>query len=251
MSAPHKRERKRVSGLKAEGREALCALTVSGHVLLWDLDGLVCLNLGQQLRQRPVLDPVAVGLGQPQHPALDVPHRLVHVVRVVCAEILHHELGFQRLTGGGGQRADALVLQQHLSRADAGLHLQLLGLLRRELAHVHRGEQDEVRHAAVAAPLEHVPHTLGRVPDRVPLAVVLHAGRVDHVVDAVGHQLHRVGVRPGARIVPYLEAPGGLLYEKIEGMAVMDNGDVYVCNDNDGVDDNSGETQLLNVGGIL
>ena len=31
----------------------------------------------------------------------------------------------------------------------------------------------------------------------------------------------------------------------------MDDGNVYVCNDNDGVDDNSGETQLLNVGGIL
>ena len=52
-------------------------------------------------------------------------------------------------------------------------------------------------------------------------------------------------------LVPYLEAPGGLLYEKIEGMALMDDGNVYVCNDNDGVDDNSGETQLLNVGGIL
>ena len=52
-------------------------------------------------------------------------------------------------------------------------------------------------------------------------------------------------------LVPYLEAPGGLLYEKIEGMAVMDDGNVYVCNDNDGVDDNSGETQLLNVEGIL
>ena len=52
-------------------------------------------------------------------------------------------------------------------------------------------------------------------------------------------------------LVPDLLAPGGLLYEKIEGMALMDDGDVYVCNDNDGVDDNSGETQLLNVGGIL
>ena len=52
-------------------------------------------------------------------------------------------------------------------------------------------------------------------------------------------------------LVPDLLARGGLLYEKIEGMAVMDNGDVYVCNDNDGVDDNSGETQLLNVGAIL
>ena len=52
-------------------------------------------------------------------------------------------------------------------------------------------------------------------------------------------------------LVPDLLAPGGLLYEKIEGMALMDDGNVYVCNDNDGVDDNSGETQLLNVGGIL
>ena len=51
--------------------------------------------------------------------------------------------------------------------------------------------------------------------------------------------------------MPDLLAPGGLLYEKIEGMALMDDGDVYVCNDNDGVDDNSGETQLLNVGAIL
>ena len=52
-------------------------------------------------------------------------------------------------------------------------------------------------------------------------------------------------------LVPDLLAPGGLLYEKIEGMALMDDGNVYVCNDNDGVDDNSGETQLLNVGGVL
>ena len=52
-------------------------------------------------------------------------------------------------------------------------------------------------------------------------------------------------------LVPDLLAPGGLLYEKIEGMALMDDGNVYVCNDNDGVDDNSGETQLLNVGNIL
>ena len=51
--------------------------------------------------------------------------------------------------------------------------------------------------------------------------------------------------------MPDLEAPKGLVPEKVEGMAMMDDGNVYVCNDNDGVDDNSGETQLLNVGGIL
>jgi len=48
-----------------------------------------------------------------------------------------------------------------------------------------------------------------------------------------------------------LAATGGLNPEKIEGSAVMADGDVYIINDNDGVDDNSGETQLLNLGDIL
>lgn len=39
-------------------------------------------------------------------------------------------------------------------------------------------------------------------------------------------------------------AAGGLMPEKLEGLAVTENG-VWVINDNDGVDDNSGETQLL------
>ncbi len=42
-----------------------------------------------------------------------------------------------------------------------------------------------------------------------------------------------------------LTAPGGLIYEKIEGMAVLKDGSTYIVNDNDGVDDNSGETQLI------
>ncbi len=48
-----------------------------------------------------------------------------------------------------------------------------------------------------------------------------------------------------------LAAPGGLIPEKIEGSALMANGDVWIINDNDGVDTNSGETQLLNLGDIL
>ena len=40
---------------------------------------------------------------------------------------------------------------------------------------------------------------------------------------------------------------GGFLPEKIEGMSVLSNGDVLIVNDNDGVDDNSGETRLLTV----
>lgn len=45
-----------------------------------------------------------------------------------------------------------------------------------------------------------------------------------------------------------LTAPGGLVYEKIEGLAITSEGDVYIVNDNDGVDDNNGETQLINLG---
>jgi len=52
-------------------------------------------------------------------------------------------------------------------------------------------------------------------------------------------------------LMPDLMAPGGLVPEKIEGSAVTANGDVYIINDNDGVDDNSGETQLINLGDIL
>ena len=41
------------------------------------------------------------------------------------------------------------------------------------------------------------------------------------------------------------------VFEKLDGLAVLPNGDAYIVNDNDGVDDNSGETQLINLGQIL
>ena len=52
-------------------------------------------------------------------------------------------------------------------------------------------------------------------------------------------------------LIADLAAPAGLTYEKVEGLAVTRMGDVLIVNDNDGVDDNSGETQLLNLGPIL
>jgi len=44
-----------------------------------------------------------------------------------------------------------------------------------------------------------------------------------------------------------LEKTNGLTLEKIEGMAVTTEGDLYIVNDNDGVDDSNGETQLLKI----
>eukprot|EP00965_Chrysotila_dentata_P213963 6187949-Pleurochrysis_carterae.AAC.1 len=42
------------------------------------------------------------------------------------------------------------------------------------------------------------------------------------------------------------EVSKGLVYEKLEGMTLA-NGKVYIVNDNDGVDDNSGEIQLMSI----
>ncbi len=46
-------------------------------------------------------------------------------------------------------------------------------------------------------------------------------------------------------LMPDLEGLGGLVLEKIEGLAVTPSGTAVIVNDNDGVDDSNGETQLL------
>jgi len=52
-------------------------------------------------------------------------------------------------------------------------------------------------------------------------------------------------------LMPELKATNGQVKEKIEGSALLSNGDVLIINDNDGVDDSNGETQLLNLGKLL
>ena len=52
-------------------------------------------------------------------------------------------------------------------------------------------------------------------------------------------------------LMPDFQAIGGPIPEKLEGLAVMPNGDVLIVNDNDGVDDNSGETQLMRLQGLV
>lgn len=52
-------------------------------------------------------------------------------------------------------------------------------------------------------------------------------------------------------LMPTLKATGALTFEKVEGSAVTKDGRVFIINDNDGVDDNSGETQLINLGKLF
>jgi hypothetical protein len=49
-------------------------------------------------------------------------------------------------------------------------------------------------------------------------------------------------------LIPDLLSTGGMVVEKVEGLAVDSVGNVWINNDNDGVDDNSGEQLLLNLG---
>jgi hypothetical protein len=72
------------------------------------------------------------------------------------------------------------------------------------------------------------------------------------------YRINLTGVADGATLAKTLvrdvlndlKTPGGQVPEKIEGLARLANGDVFIVNDNDGVDDNSGEVQLINLGKI-
>ncbi len=52
-------------------------------------------------------------------------------------------------------------------------------------------------------------------------------------------------------IIPDLKKDNGFVLENVEGLTVLPNGDAYILTDNDGVDDASGETQLINIGNIF
>lgn len=52
-------------------------------------------------------------------------------------------------------------------------------------------------------------------------------------------------------LIAELQAPGGYVLEKVEGFAVAGNGEAFTVTDNDGIDNSSGETQLLRLGPLL
>ncbi|QIE40735.1 esterase-like activity of phytase family protein [Rhodobacteraceae bacterium SC52] len=45
-----------------------------------------------------------------------------------------------------------------------------------------------------------------------------------------------------------LTATGGYVLDKVEGLAVTPEGDIWISTDNDGVDDHSGETMFFSIG---
>jgi len=81
-----------------------------------------------------------------------------------------------------------------------------------------------------------------------PDARVKRLYRIDLTGKADGTTLSKTLVRD---LMADLRGPAGSVLEKIEGLARLANGDVIIVNDNDGVDDSSGEVQMLNLGKLL
>lgn len=54
-----------------------------------------------------------------------------------------------------------------------------------------------------------------------------------------------------ADVIPDMLWDNGLVIEKLEGLTIQSDGDVLIATDNDGTDDSSGETQLINLGPLV
>ncbi|MEZ5722448.1 MAG: hypothetical protein R3D59_12985 [Paracoccaceae bacterium] len=49
-------------------------------------------------------------------------------------------------------------------------------------------------------------------------------------------------------LIPDLTATGGFVLDKVEGLAIAEDGTAWVSTDNDGVDDHTGETMFFGIG---
>lgn len=51
-------------------------------------------------------------------------------------------------------------------------------------------------------------------------------------------------------LLPELTSTGGYVLDKVEGLAIMPTGEIFVSTDNNGVDDHSGETMFFSIGNL-
>lgn len=63
----------------------------------------------------------------------------------------------------------------------------------------------------------------------------------------LGGDLPVVSKEEVADLMPYLSSAGGYVLDKVEGLAIMEDGTMWVSTDNDGVDDHSGETMFFTI----
>ena len=72
----------------------------------------------------------------------------------------------------------------------------------------------------------------------------------DMVPAALGGELPVVSKELVRDLLPELTTTGGYVLDKVEGLAIFEDGTAFVSTDNDGVDDHSGETMFFSIGKI-
>jgi hypothetical protein len=77
---------------------------------------------------------------------------------------------------------------------------------------------------------------------RVPLSEMVAA--------PLGGDLPIVSKEEVRDLIPDLTSTGGYVLDKVEGLAIMQDGTAWVSTDNDGVDDHSGETMFFSIGSL-
>lgn len=71
---------------------------------------------------------------------------------------------------------------------------------------------------------------------------------VDMVPSALGGELPVVAKQEVRDLIPDLASFGGFVVDKVEGLAIFEDGTAWISTDNDGVDDSSGETLFWTIG---
>lgn len=77
---------------------------------------------------------------------------------------------------------------------------------------------------------------------RIPVAEMVPA--------PLGGDLPVVSKEEVVNLLPMLTSTGGYVLDKVEGLAIFEDGTAWVSTDNDGVDDHSGETMFFSIGDI-
>ena len=75
---------------------------------------------------------------------------------------------------------------------------------------------------------------------RIPMSQMVPAA-LDGELPVVSKELVR-------DLIPDLTSTGGYVLDKVEGLAIMEDGTAWISTDNDGVDDHSGETMFFSIG---
>lgn len=70
----------------------------------------------------------------------------------------------------------------------------------------------------------------------------------DMVPAPLGGELPVVSKEEVRDLLPDLQQLNGYVQDKVEGLAILPNGQAFVSTDNDGVDDHSGETLFFSIG---